>query len=161
MKRTIYVSIGLVLTLVLATMAGCSTAEEKELDYPFEVQYMLGEGHRIGFSGDAAGHTPGESSEFVISLINTGTKVWNDRYFIQLVDEISVVETLHEAQITVGPADSEVFPVKINFPADLEKKAYGLAIFIPNRMAAVTNIYVGSTYHSIPATTTWAEPEVP
>jgi hypothetical protein len=25
----------------------------------------------------------------------------------------------------------------------------------------VTNIYVGSTYHSIPATTTWAEPEVP
>ena len=161
MKRTIYVSIGLVLMLILATMAGCSTAEETELDYPFEVQYMLGEGHRIGFSGDAAGHTPGESSEFVISLINTGTKVWNDRYFIQLVDEISVVETLHEAQITVGPADSEVFPVKINFPADLEKKAYGLAILIPNRMAAVTNIYVGLTYHSIPATTTWAEPEVP
>lgn len=152
---------GLLLGLLIAVLTGCNAAENTELDYPFEVQYMLGEGNVIGFSGNAAGHTPGGSSEFVITLMNTGTDVWSDHYFIQLVDEITVVKTLHEAEITVDPANSEILPIEINFPADLERKAYGLAVYIPNRMAAVTNIYLGVDYHSIPATTRWAEPEVP
>ncbi len=149
------------LACMLLILAGCSSAEKIEPDYPFEVQYMLGQGYVIGFSGNAAGHIPGESSEFVVTLINSGTEPWNDHYFIQLVDEMAVVKTLYEAPITVDPASKEVFPVDITFPSDLERKAYGLAVFIPGRVAAVTSIYVGVTYNPIPAATKWAEPEVP
>jgi hypothetical protein len=152
----------IVASLALVLMLGsCSSAEETELEYPFEVQYILGEGHTIGFSGDAVGHTPGGESEFLITLINDSSEPWNDRYFIQLVDETAVVKTLHEATISAAPGTSEIFPLALTLPSDLEPKVYGLAVFIPDRMAAITNIYVGVSYHQIPATTEWAEPEVP
>jgi hypothetical protein len=153
--------IGYLLVFITIILAGCNSAEEIEPDYPFEMQYILGEGRVIGFSGNAAGHMPGQETEFVVTLMNNGTEVWNDRYFIQLADEIAVVTTLYEAPIAIGPASAEVFPVAITFPDYLEQKAYGLTVFIPDRMAAVTNIYLGVSYYLLPDITRWAEPEVP
>jgi hypothetical protein len=109
----------------------------------------------------AAGYTPRESSKFVVTLMNSGVEVWNDWYFIQLVDEIAVVKTLHEAQIAVSPGVSEIFLINIVFSSNLERKVYGLALFIPGRMATLSNICVGIIYHPVSDTREWAEPEVP
>jgi hypothetical protein len=71
MKKRIPVNLGLVLMAVsvfvpIALFAGCASPKTTELDYLFERQYLLGESHMIGFSGNAAGHVSGETSEFQI-----------------------------------------------------------------------------------------------
>ena len=150
--KKVAIAVVLVFVLMASIPVGCaktpSNAEEGRLTGPFQVRYSMGEAHWVELSGYTAGHSPGSTAEFEVTLGNDATQTWHSSYSIQLwngsdASNHEVLATFYQQPINVLSGWHR-FRLPITFPDELEVGAYGLAFVIPGRMSAITTIYIGA-----------------
>ncbi len=141
----------ILIVLMAATallMAGCQNvpATQDIPRDPFTTTWSLGEEDRtFSISGDSAGHTAGETSEFLLTLDNvSGDGPWQGEYCIVLVNREGVLKEVLSDRYSVLEGSTTQQPVLVEFPEGFEGPL-GLCVVFPDRASVVTTVWVGES----------------
>ncbi len=147
MKRIAVGTIVVVVVVVVALLIGRSepAVAPDVPPSPFTSVWGLEDKHVVTFSGDSAGHIPGEESEFTLELDNRAADIddsWQFEYCVLLLDEDSVVMKVAHEEVDVPAGLKTSRTITVQFPADLDGP-YGLSVLIPGRGQTIQTIWIG------------------
>jgi hypothetical protein len=139
-KKTIIISILVILFLPMVLIMGCQKTQEIPPD-TFETTYYLAEhGRSIVISGDSDG-MPGEKSEYLLKINNSAER-WQDEYYVLLVDHDSVIREISHERFDIVSSGGIQQPIMVEFP-DGFKGALGLCVIIPQRTRIIATLSIG------------------
>lgn len=138
------------MTIVAVLLAGCGTLNDDEEDRgywsPFHSQsnWEMDNGSmRVELTGFERGHEPDQESEFEFIIENRRDQTTTLDVCVQLLDEEQVVQDLDYFEIELGPDAAGRRTLIAGFDADLEPRAYGLAVVIADLGAVVHTVRLG------------------
>ena len=135
-----------IVSLLLVT-TGCQPQETTSpivAPDPFTLSWSpQNQDYFVVFSGDSAGHSAGEQSEFILRLKNNMSEVFQGEYIIQLLDKNGIVMEIARDTFNVpgGLGPEIIIPVIFNEGLD---GPYGLSLYMPTQGSqSVTTIWIG------------------